>query len=63
MPMEYQLTLTIKNNDIIATHEVIKSNDLVQLISMLMMLIIRIQREIHETELIKLRFPDDDIPF
>lgn len=62
--MEYQLTLTIKNNEIIQSHETIKSNDLVQLISMLMMLIVRVQRELHEAELIKMRFPiDDDIPF
>lgn len=67
MPIEYQLILTIKNNDLISVHETIKSNDLVQLISMLMMLIVRIQHELHEAELLEQKFKlmgiDDDIPF
>lgn len=61
--MNYQITLSISDANKITHHEVIKSNDLIQLMAQLLMLVVRVQRDMHEDELLKLRMIDDDIPF
>lgn len=62
--MNYQITLSISDStNKIAHYEVIKSNDLVQLMVQLSMLVVCVQRDMHEDELLKLRMIDDDIPF
>lgn len=61
--MNYQIALTIKNNDEITYHELIESQDMVQLILQLSMMILRVQRQIHEDAMLKLKMVDDDIPF
>lgn len=61
--MEIQLTISVTNNDKIVQHESIKSNDLVQLMAQLGLLVVRLQRQLHEDELMRMKGIDDDIPF
>lgn len=52
-----------KTNFGVASVNKIEADDLVHLFSQLLILVVAVQREIHEEEMLALRCENDDIPF
>lgn len=63
MPMKYEITLIIRNEDKFESLDKIQADDLLHLVSQFMFVILNIQRKEHSNELSRLRLDNDDIPF
>lgn len=63
MPMKYEITLTIRNEDKFESLDKIVADDLLHLASQLTFVLLNIQRKEHDKELLAVRMENDDIPF
>lgn len=63
MPMKYELTLTIRNEDKFESLDKILADDLLHLVSQFNMVILQVQRKEHDEEMLAIRMENDDIPF